>query len=264
MVESAGGATRKALIITLVVCGALVLMCAGCPVVMALLMPFTNRAIVAARTAGTQNIITSLSAGNESFKADWGIYPPSDAQHGGARKYGFECLAYYLTGPEGRGWGRAAGAGGPFGGEAHGYYGPYYRQDSGYSAPDRILDAFRPPKAILYFRFEPSGDPEYDVQDNPVDPACINGFASQEQFEMLVRPKDSQGNRKWVREDYLLISAGPDRLFGYVVEDAATGQVRPARPEEVESGKAECDDIANFPHPGPRNKGWPLPCFLNM
>jgi len=255
---------RNTTIVLAVVCGALVLMCAGCPIGMAILSRLLDNCKVSARIAATQNIINNLGAGLEAFKADWGVYPPSDAQHGGVRKYGFENLAYYLTGPEGLGYGQAAGAGGPFGGEAHGHYGPYYRQENGGAASDRILDAFRPGKAILYFRFEPSGDPEYDVQDNPVDPVCINGFASQEQFEMLVRPKDSQGNRKWVREDYLLISAGPDRLFGYVVEDAATGQVRPARPEEVESGKAACDDITNFPHPGPRNKGWPLPCFLNM
>jgi hypothetical protein len=65
---------------------------------------------------------------------------------------------------------------------------------------------------------------------------------------MLVRPKDPEGNRKWVQEDYLLISPGADRWYGHVVEDAVTHQLRPARPEEIESGAAMCDDITNFRH----------------
>jgi hypothetical protein len=80
----------------------------------------------------------------------------------------------------------------------------------------------------------------FDASDNPLDPTGRKGFASQEHFEMLVRRADGQ----WVRDDYLLISAGPDRLFGYAVEDEASGGPRPARPEEKEN--AWCDDVVNF------------------
>ncbi|HUX16743.1 MAG TPA: hypothetical protein VMW52_09750, partial [Phycisphaerae bacterium] len=153
-------------------------------------------------------------------------------------------LAYYLLGPEGKGWGGPAGGAMPFGGKSTSPVGPFYEGDPDH--PEAILDAFRPPMPILYFRAEPTEDPVFDASDNPLDLTGRKGFASQEHFEMLARRADGQRNVPpgWVRTDYLLISAGPDRLFGYVVEDEASGGLRPARPEEKE--KAWCDDVTNF------------------
>jgi len=199
----------------------------------------------AVRTASTQRTIINLSTGIEAFKADWDVYPPSSTASGDAKRSGAENLKYYLMGPQGNGWGKPANGATPIGGKSEATYGPYFRQNP-YVAEGGFDDSFRPTKPILYFRFERDLDPPYDVRDNPVDPTCVNGFASQEQFELLVRPKDQNGNRKWVREDYLLISPGADRCYGYVAEDRATGKVRPARPEEIEKGEAFCDDIVNF------------------
>jgi len=103
----------------------------------------------------------------------------------------------------------------------------------------------RPPRYILYFRFNAGRDPPYAVSDNPVDPTCRHGFANQEHFELSARRKDPKGGMGWVREDYLLISPGSDRLYGYVVVTAAGGEASPARPEDVTQGKATCDDIVN-------------------
>ena len=131
----------------------------------------------------------------------------------------------------------------PFGGTNEKIFGPYFEkggEGSGNHPAAGVSDAFRPPMPILYFRAEPTEEPVFDAADNPLDPTGHEGFASQEHFEMLARRADGQ----WVRRDYLLISAGPDRLFGYVVEDEASGDLRPARPEEKE--KATCDDIVNF------------------
>jgi hypothetical protein len=188
-------------------------------------------------------VIQNVSAGLEYFKMDWGMYPPSSNRTGGAKEFGYQCLPYYLIGPAGNGWGKPVNQPLPFGGNSENLWGPYYKA---LGVPEAILDPFMPAKPLLYFRFERDLDPPYDVRDNPVDPTCVNGFASQEQFELLVRPKDQNGNRKWVREDYLLISPGADRCYGYVAEDRATGKVRPARPEEIEKGEAFCDDIVNF------------------
>jgi hypothetical protein len=102
------------------------------------------------------------------------------------------------------------------------------------------LDAYKPPKPILYFQAEAGRNPLYDVHDNPLDPTGQTGFASQAHFEMLARPG---GN--WVRSDHLLISAGPDGIYGPVVRDATTGKLRPALPGEKDAG---CDDVANFAH----------------
>ena len=207
----------------------------------------------------TRTAIRRLEAGLAGFYGDFGDYPPSDKEHMAARPYGYQNLAYFLCGPDGTGWGGRAGGAMPFGGTNEEIFGPYFERDIKdlrLSPAAPISDAFQPPMPILYFRAEPTEEPMFDAADNPLDPTGREGFASQEHFEMLARRADGQ----WVRSDYLLISAGPDRLFGYVVEDKASGGLRPARlrpggaplrrgearPEEKE--KATCDDVTNFKH----------------
>jgi len=191
----------------------------------------------------TKHTIWQTEAGLAGFRADFGDYPPSDKEHMAAQPYGYQNLAFYLCGPDGKGWGGRAGGAMPFGGSNLEIFGPYFERDDSGSEKDPaegIRDAFRPPMPILYFRAEPTEEPMFDAADNPLDPTGREWFASQEHFEMLARRADG----RWVRRDYLLISAGPDRLFGYVVEDEASGGSRPARPEEKE--KAFCDDVTNF------------------
>jgi hypothetical protein len=56
---------------------------------------------------------------------------------------------------------------------------------------------------------------------------------------------------RWVRQDYLLISAGADRYWGYVKETgsgSATRVVQTDSVTDVGSGDAMCDDICNFKH----------------
>lgn len=242
--------SKKTLVIVLIVAGAGLILLISCPCIPLILMPFVNRAITAVRIAATESTTKNVCAGLEAFKADWSVYPPSSATTGGARENGAENLRYYLAGPEGNGWGLSANGAVPFGDRKQLSYGPYWRAnpESPSAAGLVVPDAFKPAKPILYFRFDRDRDPPYDVRDNPVGTSYAKGFASQEQFELLVRPKDASGNRKWVREDYLLISPGVDRYYGFVVEDKATGEVRLARPEEVEAGEATCDDITNFKH----------------
>jgi len=157
----------------------------------------------------TRNTLTRLEYGLIAFRADFGDYPPSDKEH----------LAALAALPA------------------------FFERDTKdlrfYPAAP-VSDAFKPAMPILYFRAEPTEEPMFDAADNPLDPTSHEGFASQEHFEMLARRADG----RWARRDYLLISAGPDRLFGYVVEDKASGGLRPARSEEKE--KACCDDVTNF------------------
>ncbi|MGB2998692.1 MAG: hypothetical protein WBC59_08665 [Phycisphaerae bacterium] len=197
----------------------------------------------------TRNTINRLGAGLAGFRDDFGDYPPSDKEHMAARPYGYQNLAYYLCGPDGQGWGGRAGGAMPFGGSNEQIFGPYFEkggEGSGNHPAAGVSDAFRPPKPILYFRAEPTEEPMFDAADNPLDPTGREGFASQEHFEMLVRRADGQRNVPpgWVRDDYLLISAGLDRVFGYAVQDAESGLFRPAQPDEKE--KAWCDDVTNF------------------
>ncbi len=196
-----------------------------------------------AQRLATQNTLARLETSLGNFRADFGDYPPSDKEHMAARPYGYQNLAFYLCGPEGQGWGGRASGIMPFGGTNEKIFGPYFERDGEGSANHPaagVSDAFGPPMPILYFRAEPTEDPMFDASDNPLDPTGVKGFTNQAHFEILARRADG----RWVRRDYLLISAGPDRLFGHVVEDKASGGSRPAKPEEKE--KAFCDDITNF------------------
>jgi len=220
-----------------------------------LLTPAVNQAIVAARVAGTENIIRNLAAGLEAFKADWQIFPPSDNAHdSGARSLGYEAVGYYLMGPDGRGWGtNATGTSwyrkSPFGGEASGAYGPYYKMEVGGSTTDYVMDAFRPGKAIFYYRYEPAETDAFDFKDNGSagDTALVNNFASQAHFQLLAKPLDpASGAQKWVRPDFLLISAGADRLWGYAKEEQGRPTGKDVTQTDIDSGAAVCDDICNF------------------
>jgi hypothetical protein len=196
-----------------------------------------------------------VGAGVEAFKKDWGVYPPSRWTN---EPKEFQdacpaaCLAYYLMGPGGRGWGKPEDGATPFGDNSDRTWGPYFC-DKNYGSDDLpklqpITDWFSPPKFILYFRAEPGREPLFDASDVPLDPTGQMGFASQENFEMLVRPKGKDGNRHWVREDYLLISCGVDRYWGVVKQEISsggslTGRMTPATSEDKE---VFCDDITNF------------------
>ena len=48
-------------------------------------------------------VVRNAAYGLESFKCDWGVYPPSSSRTGGAREFGYQCLAIYLLGPAGNG-----------------------------------------------------------------------------------------------------------------------------------------------------------------
>jgi type II secretory pathway pseudopilin PulG len=240
-----------------------------------LLFPAVNAAVTAVRVAATQSTINNLSAGLESFKQDWGIYPPSlsgkDGWTGSPRSSGdasgFWALIYYLAGPDGKGWGSLDTTGrSPFSSSANsatGAYGPYYKSSSSAAigSPDPVQDAFKPPKVIFYYRYEPADNLAYDIlcnrgtgspdanSPNGINMSGVNYF-SQGMFEFLGKPRDATtGQMRWVRQDYLLLSAGTDRIWGYVEELYQNGQWVPSQNVDeikIGDGRAVCDDICNF------------------
>jgi prepilin-type N-terminal cleavage/methylation domain-containing protein len=233
-----------------------------------LLLPAINQAVIAVRVASTAHTIQGLSAGLEAFKAQFGIYPPSDDQHdNGHMKNGSAALLYYLMGPEQKGWGSNYQNKSPFGGVATGAYGPYFAPDrpgdinsndmAGGGTMSTLWDSFNPGKNIMYFRFEPGDATPYDVKDcldpanNSLDQNAKGSFANQGQFELLVKPS----GKAWVREDYVLISPGADRYYGHMVAEVdgsqnPTGRLIPAVPGSggAPPSNATCDDICNFNH----------------
>jgi prepilin-type N-terminal cleavage/methylation domain-containing protein len=241
----AGGFTLIELLVVMGIIGLLV----------ALLLPAVNLAIVAVRSASTQNIIQGTASGLEAYKADWRMYPPSSnaparmgVVSGQTPQYGFACLAYYLLGPTGKGWGKPAANVSPTGGYATATFGPYYEGETATTAS--ITDAFSPAKNIFYFRFEPTEAAPYNVSDNPTKTADPpdTGFRSQDHLNLRgfgVQRTDASGRTRYVREDYLLISPGPDRLYGYVKENASTQKMEAVLTPPPSAG-AYCDDITNF------------------
>jgi len=226
-----------------------------------LLMPVVNYAVVVAQGVTTGNTIKRIEAGLAGFYGDFGVYPPSDALHEtliGRTTFGYKNLAIGLSGPEGTGWGWDGTAADtkkemPFGGTSNEKFGPYF-EGGGIASTD---DAFKPAKPILYFRYEQSGDPEatvpanavYDFTDNQATDLTKgeDGFTNQGNLMMLLRRRETY---QYVRRDYVLISAGPDRVFGYRVGPDANGAYTfpsPAiRPLATAYTGAYCDDLANF------------------
>ncbi len=216
------------------------------------LLPRVTNCVESADVAHTQLTLSQIMRGLESFRHDFDQYPPSrftDEPYDMKRYGGAGLLAYYLMGPKAGGWGGEDPQVLPFGGTSGvpvpSYVGfnPKVVIVADDMRPLGFADSFQPPRKILYFLAEPGREPLFDVRDNPVGPTCKAGFASQEQFEMSAKRKGPNGIVDWVRKDYLLISPGPDRLYGPVVTDGK-GRWRPARAGEAEN--ANYDDITNF------------------
>ena len=225
-----------------------------------LLMPVVNYAIVVAQGVTTGNTIKRIEAGLAGFYGDFGVYPPSDDQHETitdslVTAYGYKNLAICLGGPGGTGWGAGDGDNRmPFGGTSTEKFGPYFEGVDG----QRILDSYKPAVPILYFRYERSGNPEeatdpakavYDFNDNLATDVAKgeDGFTSQGNLMMLLRRRVTY---QYVLRDYVLISAGPDRVFGYRKGPDANGAYTfvPAsmKPSLSDYTGAYCDDLANF------------------
>ena len=247
----------------------------------AMLMPAATSAMRAVRSSRTKQILKGLVTGLDAFRNDFGCYPPSapnpalaTAGYTAAGAGGGANLVYYLWGPDGYGWGVNAGGAMPFGGSPERAYGPYFQVDyplfrcpihpeirsskPGGTCPVcsgqalvlyGFVDAFDPPKPILYYRSGRDRDMEtgdititYDAGDNPYDDTADEvpdlGFEDADHFEWSVKTTDF-----WPRKDYLLVSPGPNRLYGAVVEDEDTGEyvVSLVGDEEFEN-----DDITNY------------------
>ena len=242
-------------------------------ILVSLLFSAITGVMVAVRRAATANVINTLGVALDAFRNDWGVYPPSDDQHDKLTaadatdgKYGYYNLFLALTGPGQTGWGAnykvlgVAQNKGPFvGGTCTEVKPPYFLPDKVaemmWMGSDGLMnhwgyaDAFKPSRPIFYFRYEPTEDPAYDWNDNPpsTDTAPLWGFASKAHFEMLVKPTDPSGTQRWVRDDYLLISCGASRYWGYVkqIKDAnGIVTVTPAAASDL--GVATCDNVTNF------------------
>ena len=274
---TAGGFTLVELLVVMGIIGLLI----------GLLIPAINYAITAARVGATRSTISGLSTGLYAFKADWGVFPPSrkvSTRVGGDSQliwtYGFEALPVYLIGPQSNGWGAGAGKVSPFQAIAVAQFGPYYQAERGADITV-VRDAFPPlPQGvgggptdsasgcILYYRFEPNeqaptSGPSTDYtrklaglldwQDNSPSGTTRpeQGFCNQNHFLLSAVIPAPTGmtnlSARWRSEDFVLISAGPDRAFGTVKLDLTDGKFIAVTTVDA-SGNPDgtCDDVTSF------------------
>jgi prepilin-type N-terminal cleavage/methylation domain-containing protein len=232
-------------------------------VLVAMLLPAVNRAVIAVRNASCKNRISQIEAGLASFKSDWGVYPPSDRSHEDATAvltgespgsdYGKSLLAVALIGPgpEAKGWGKSLENESPkyklpFGGTSESQvYGPYYQGEFRWTGRGAYIpDAFpSPDRPILYYKFDRRTG-TYNHEDNPT--GDINeGFQSEQHFELSAK-YEAPGNspERWQRRDYLLICAGADRMYGYIEDTDPPTAAR--NRNDITKGEAVTDDLTNF------------------
>jgi prepilin-type N-terminal cleavage/methylation domain-containing protein len=226
---------------------------------MTLLVPTITKAVEVVKKDRTLSEFKDLGLSIQSFRNDWGDIPPSKPNDGtassGAMSTGAANLAYYLLGPGGSGWGTAGGGAMPFGGTPTRAYGPYYQVESeylGYEKPasgdfvlSGFLDGFKggywdisgqsvPRGRILYFKYDltlttstPLTAVGYTVSDNGSDSTGQTNYGSPNAFIEGVTGQNNYTNPTWPRQDYLLISPGPDGRYGYTKTDSS-GNIVPA------------------------------------
>jgi prepilin-type N-terminal cleavage/methylation domain-containing protein len=239
-------------------------------IMIGLLVPAINSAVVLSRKWATANVIAGLSTGCTTFKDAFSVYPPSNLKgftgrtvpkdNNASQAWGYNCLAYCLCGPNGTGWGTGYMAAQNNVGNLplSGYssdtkvFGPYYQPKTGGSYTNTPDEFGSPMRYIFYYRFDPSGKisgstapavGSYDYTDNPYGQTPDVGFVSQDQFNLLAAYRDPTGTWHWQRQDFLLISAGADRLYGLVTSDGSA-----AGYSEFTGGNYTCDDVCNFSH----------------
>ncbi len=222
-----------------------------------LLLPGVNAAVVAVRVAASRTLINGLSAGLEAFKADWGVYPPSDKNHEtllGMKTdgFGYQNVAIALMGPSGKGWGAQEQNQTPFGGAATANFGPYFEQERG-AVTSYVADGFSSPQRfIFYYRYEPAEDSaiaslfgDYDWTDNQTGGGDLTkGFSDENHFYLTAYYVGVDNKPHWYREDYLLISPGADRLYGVLLMDTDTPTA--AKRTEMLSKETYVDDVTNI------------------
>ncbi len=194
----------------------------------ALVSPAIQEANKQFKITQTRTIIEQLKMGVNSYRDDLGDLPPSDGSYlapGGTKKLSnaggaaglVQCMIGYLDkdddGMSGVGF-RTVRAGK--------FHGPYVSQNLKYAGePPIFQDAFG--NDILYYRWYSTGQGSgsYRTSDNSDGPTDLMTYVRD--------PHTKDQDHPYYREDYLILSPGPDRKWAKPTTDT----------EKV-------DDIANF------------------
>ncbi len=200
--------------------------------------------------------MNKLALGLKAYKTDFGDYPPSNPANSLAGLTGAGNLVYYLRGPGGSGWGTGGGGLMPITGmKPLRTYGPYFQTTddmistqtvNGVILPMGFLDSFKPAGIILYFKFDKTQPlaTSYSVTDDgPADATGKTNYGGQAQFNEIAQITLTSTTFRWVSQDFLLMSPGPDGRYGYVTVNSTTGVVSLTT---AAKGDGTCDDIFNW------------------
>jgi prepilin-type N-terminal cleavage/methylation domain-containing protein len=228
-------------------------------VLVGLLLPTIAISTSIVRENLTKGIMNDLSLGLKAYKIDFNDYPPSRPYNAGdpasgKMNSGSANLVYYLRGPASSGWGMGGGGLMPYPGQKPTRtFGPYYQvSDDRISSqadgtPIGFLDRFSPAGVILYVKYDVTAA-GYSVNDGGLPDATAKAnYVDQTKFNELFRTP--VGNTyKWVTQDFLLISPGPDGRFGYIRTKKSSGEVFPCAEGDAADDytSPSCDDMYNW------------------
>jgi|WetSurMetagenome_2_1015567.scaffolds.fasta_scaffold22402_2 prepilin-type N-terminal cleavage/methylation domain-containing protein len=235
-------------------------------VLVAMLLPTLAAAMMIANKTATRNQMNELSLSLKAFRTDFGDYPPSRPYNAadpasGALGTGPANLVYYLGGPAGSGWGTGAAGRMPFPGQKPlRQYGPYAdTSPDGISSvtvgtttvPVGYMDHFHPAGIILYIKCDNSvATGRYLVSDGgPGDATAKTNYMDQAKLEEVARFQVG-AVLKWVSQDFILVSPGPDGRYGYIRVKKDTGQVFPCSMNDADPSNEytspSCDDLSSW------------------
>ena len=166
-------------------------------------------------------MMESLKYELAAYHATYSNYPPSQMPDGYPNSEGIEsgsqCLYYFLTGPEGKGWT-----------EGHGLSPVHTWEPSSlssewlgdYNGKKFFVDGYdKQRKALLYYRADRSAEggryhEVYHMEDN-FGPGDYGWKPSDEQWRKMIHDPSKPGMQPYNANSYLLLGAGRDRKFGF-------------------------------------------------
>lgn len=162
----------------------------------------------------TERMFASLRQELESYYALYHAYPPSS--HGGMS--GSQCLYYFLTGPDGEGWKRSDGVPRGYTWKPSAFPGSWIADTGGKKF---FWDGYGDEaKALLYYRADVTKKGKgysqvYSSNDNS-GPGEYGWSPSGDDWKnMICIDPDSSDKRPYNENSFILLSAGPDREFGF-------------------------------------------------
>ena len=169
----------------------------------------------------TVRIMDALKNELAAYYATYSNYPPSRMPDGYPNsediESGSQCLYYFLTGPEGKGWTRGHGLSLTHTWEPSSFSSAWLGE---YNGKKLLADGYdKQRKALLYYRADRSAeggryDEVYHMEDN-FGPGDYGWKPSDENWRKMIHDPSKPDMQPYNANSYLLLGPGRDRKFGF-------------------------------------------------